>query len=203
MDPDDPNNRILSITLKHFLDYSASITNSEDAIYNLRTPDDQQPLSHLQVVDVPHQNVALKECWNFLDIPLSTSGADPKIRCVSPRLSFSSYLTSLFSFSAFDDISKHNHRWRSDNERWETDPSPFDWAKNWMITSNMSSFSEPHIDAAGYCTTMKMLCGSKLWYLQCKQPSSVPSAIMPKYQQDWDTEEGSWCAAHLMPGDIL
>ena len=121
----------------------------------------------------------------------------------APFFTFTFLLTALFSFSMFDDLSKYNHRWRSDGAAWETDPSSFDWAKNWMIASNMSSFSEPHIDAAGYCTTMKMLCGSKLWYLQCKQPSSVPSAIMPKYQQDWDTEEGSWCAAHLMPGDIL
>ena len=83
MDPDDPNNRILSITLKHFLDYSSSITNSEEAIYNLRTPDAQQSLSHLQVVDIPHDNVALKECWNFLDIPLSTSEVDPRMRYVS------------------------------------------------------------------------------------------------------------------------
>ena len=83
MDPEDPNNRILSITLKHFLEYSASITNSEDAIYDLRTPDAEQPMSHLQVVDIPHENVALKECSNFLDIPLPTSGVDPKMRCVS------------------------------------------------------------------------------------------------------------------------
>lgn len=95
MDPDDPNSRILSINLKHFLEYSAQITNSEDAIYNLRTSDAQASMSHLQVVDVPHENVNLRECWNFLDIPLSTSEMDPKMRCVSPRLCFSSYLTSL------------------------------------------------------------------------------------------------------------
>ena len=88
MDPDDPNSRILSINLKHFLEYSAQITNSEDAIYNLRTSDAQASMSHLQVVDVPHENVNLRECWNFLDIPLSTSEMDPKMRCVSPRLCF-------------------------------------------------------------------------------------------------------------------
>ena len=82
MDPDDPNNRIWSITLKHFLEYSASITNSEDAIYNLRTSDAQQPTSHLQVIDIPHENVTLSECWNFLDIPL-TSDLDLRMSSVS------------------------------------------------------------------------------------------------------------------------
>lgn len=72
-----------------------------------------------------------------------------------------------------------------------------------MIASNMSSFSEPHIDAAGYCTTMKVLCGSKLWFLQCKTPSDVPSAKMPKYQGDWKIDSSSWCAAHLRAGDLL
>lgn len=72
-----------------------------------------------------------------------------------------------------------------------------------MIASNMSTFSEAHIDAAGYCTTMKILAGSKLWFLQCKKLSKSPSSYMPKYQHNWSIEDSSWCAAHLSAGDIL
>lgn len=78
MDPDAPNNRIRYHKLKEFLDYSKSACSSEDAIYHIRTANAHQELRHLDVVDIPHENVSLNECWNFLDIPLSTD-FDPRM----------------------------------------------------------------------------------------------------------------------------
>lgn len=82
MDVENPNGRICDIAMKDFLDYSRSISNSEDTIYHLRAPNILQQSHHLDIVDIPHENVALNECWNFLDIPLSTQ-LDPRLTCVS------------------------------------------------------------------------------------------------------------------------
>ena len=84
MDVDDPNNRICNIAMKDFLDYSRSISNSEDAIYHLRSPNVLQQSHHLDVVDIPHENVALNKCWNFLDIPLSTQLGPIMMRVMLP-----------------------------------------------------------------------------------------------------------------------
>ena len=78
MDPDDPNNRIRHINLKGFLDYSKTACSSEDAVYHIRTANTHQESRHLDVVDVPHENVSLNECWNFLDIPMLTD-SDPRM----------------------------------------------------------------------------------------------------------------------------
>ena len=82
MDPNKPMSRMWSIRLKPFLDYCKSASGSEDTIFHLRTVDDHEHLRHLQVVDIPHENVTLSECWNFLDIPL-TSDLDLRMSSVS------------------------------------------------------------------------------------------------------------------------
>ena len=82
MDPNAPMSRVLSIGLKPFLNYSKSASVSEDTIFHLRTGDDHEQLRHLQIVNIPHENVSLSECWNFLDIPL-TSDLDLKMSSVS------------------------------------------------------------------------------------------------------------------------
>ena len=50
---------------------------------------------------------------------------------------------------------------------------------------------------------MKILGGSKLWFLQCKFASAVPMVKLPEYQGEWNIGGRTWCAAHLNPGDIL
>lgn len=71
MDPRDPMNQVSSIPLKPFLDYSRSASTSEETIFDLRTADAHEHLRHLQVMDIPHDNITLGQSWNFLDIPLS------------------------------------------------------------------------------------------------------------------------------------
>lgn len=72
MDPNEPMNRVSSIPLRPFLDYSKAALPSEDTIFNLHIGDAREDLQHLQIVDVPHEDVKLGQSWNYLDIPLST-----------------------------------------------------------------------------------------------------------------------------------
>lgn len=65
-------NRVSSVPLKPFLDYSKNAIPSEDTIFNLHIADAHERLQHLQIVDVPHKDVKLSQCWNYLDIPLSS-----------------------------------------------------------------------------------------------------------------------------------
>lgn len=71
MDPRDPMNRVSSVPLRPFLEYCTAASTSENTIFDLRTAHDREHLRHLQIVDVPHENVNLGQAWNFLDIPLS------------------------------------------------------------------------------------------------------------------------------------
>lgn len=106
--------------------------------------------------------------------------------------------TNLLICSALDDLSKYAYR--------ETRKSGLDsllLGKDWMLGSSMSSYSEPHIDAAGYCTSVNIQAGSKLWLLQCANTETVPSTNIPKPGASWEIENSGWCAAHLCPGDYL
>lgn len=85
MDPAEPMNRVSSIPLKCFIDYSKSASQSEDAIFHLKTEAAHKNLRHLQVVDVPHEDVKLSQSWNFLDIPLSI---DPDVNMSSVSFLF-------------------------------------------------------------------------------------------------------------------
>ena len=73
-----------------------------------------------------------------------------------------------------------------------------------MIASSMSSFSEPHIDAAGYATVMKVITGSKLWYLQCTRTGTETWSVqIPSRGGEWDYDRSKWCPVHLQTGDLL
>lgn len=71
MDPHDPMNWVSMIPLKPFLEYCRSAAISEETIFNLCTAHTPGQLRHLQIVNVPHDNIQLAQAWNFLDIPLS------------------------------------------------------------------------------------------------------------------------------------
>lgn len=102
MNPVNPMSRVSSIPLKPFLDYSKTALPSEDAIFHLRTGDAREHLRHLQIVDVPHENVTLGQSWNFLDIPLSID-LDVNMSSVPLFLFFvlSTYIPSLACLMTF------------------------------------------------------------------------------------------------------
>ena len=64
----------------------------------------------------------------------------------------------------------------------------------------MGSFSEHHIDAAGYCTMVYIVSGAKVWWVQ---PAMDVAGLPVAPNSDWDIREGIWAPLYLLPGDIL
>ena len=60
----------------------------------------------------------------------------------------------------------------------------------------MSSYSDPHFDAAGYGTFIYIVSGSKLW---CQLPRGKP----PLPGEDWNIKGNGWVASYLQAGDFL
>lgn len=63
----------------------------------------------------------------------------------------------------------------------------------------MGSFTEHHIDAAGFCTCLLIVNGAKVWWLQADEVEGLPQAP----GRDWNIKQGKWVPLYLKPGDIL
>ena len=68
---------------------------------------------------------------------------------------------------------------------------------NWSLAANTSAFSEPHSDAAGFCTYVNIILGSKIWYI-------APGKLCPD-ADGWDNSvlNHKWIPVHLRKGDQL
>lgn len=68
---------------------------------------------------------------------------------------------------------------------------------NWSLAANTGAFSEPHVDAGGFCTYVNIICGTKVWYVAVAHP--IPD------EDGWDkcVAEATWIPILLKPGDQL
>lgn len=107
-------------------------------------------------------------------------------------------ITDVIRKRFLDDFSKYAYRQRSSGEPWRTVPSIKAFGSQWMLASSMSSFSEIHVDASGYCTAVIILKGSKLWNILPEATSELPGS-----DEEWTVTNDGWCSAFLKSGDIL
>lgn len=71
-----------------------------------------------------------------------------------------------------------------------------DLAASWMMAANSGAYSSPHVDASGYCTWIKMVKGTKIWWLaRDAQIASNPNV-------GWE-QATEFYAIHLKQGDEL
>lgn len=52
-------------------------------------------------------------------------------------------------------------------------PSLYDLAQQWMLAAHPGAFSDAHIDGGGYCTWVRCLNGSKLWWIAVPDTEGV------------------------------
>ena len=95
-----------------------------------------------------------------------------------------------------DDFTIYVGRKRSDGKRWSVDLDDTALGRKWLIASSISSFSERHIDAAGYATAVRIETGSKLWLLRC-------DARQLEIYDETMQSRSSFCGLHLRAGDVL
>lgn len=109
------------------------------------------------------------------------------------------------AYRDFDDLSKYAfrkvERLNNDTYEWVTDVDNKTLGKHWMLASNTSAWSDPHIDSAGFCTAIRIVAGSKLWFI------GVPLRGEPIFPLDdgaeWAVGKAMWTVLHLQPGDTL
>ena len=67
----------------------------------------------------------------------------------------------------------------------------------WSLAANTGAFSEPHMDAGGFCTYVNIICGSKVWYVAVGLPT--PN------EDGWDASvaDSAWLPIQLDKGDQL
>ena len=109
-------------------------------------------------------------------------------------------------YSFLDDLLKYAFRTfeslNGDTYEWVTEVDSKTIGKHWMLASNMSAWSDPHIDSAGFCTAIRIMAGSKLWLVGSPKNKSEP--IFPLDDgAEWAIEKAWWDAVHLQPGDTL
>ena len=87
-------------------------------------------------------------------------------------------------------------RKRSDGKQWSVNLDDTALGRKWLIASSVSSFSERHVDAAGYATAVCIETGSKLWLLRC-------DARQLELDDENIQSRSSFCGLHLQAGDVL
>ena len=77
-----------------------------------------------------------------------------------------------------------------------TRPLHTDLAQQWMLAALPGAFSEPHIDGGGYCTWVKMVAGSKVWWISQGLRDPVETG-------SFELEGPPWLEVVLSEGDEL
>ena len=94
------------------------------------------------------------------------------------------FTDALFFLSDLDDSSRCFFT-ESHHFEFATKPAHTDVAQNWMLIANPAAWSEPHIDGGGYCTWVKPLTGSKLWYASATSRLPGADGLLPRKGGKW------------------
>ena len=72
-----------------------------------------------------------------------------------------------------DDVSKYLHKEDSDHP-FQTKLEHLDLATNWCLCAHEGAYSVAHMDASGFCTWIKIVKGSKIWWLSEEERRPLP-----------------------------
>ena len=98
--------------------------------------------------------------------------------------------------SFFDDCSVYATQ-QTPDYTWHTRIGAKALASRWMLAATAGAYSQVHSDAAGLCTYLHMLSGSKKWVVAKNWPSH------PTVEESWEEEKMEWEPLLLEAGDDL